>query len=153
MRSTGRSLRRPRRLTAAILAIAVAGSLSACNEVEKSEKEHYQPATVKPLPGDDERKIVTLTQEGADRIVLQTGSVEEKGRHVTIPYDALLYEKDGATFVYTNPKGLTFVPTHIEVDRVVGNRVLLKHGPRPGTKVVTQGAQQVHGAELEYGEY
>jgi hypothetical protein len=31
--------------------------------------------------------------------------------------------------------------------------VLLRSGPAAGTKVVTTGAPQVHGAELEYGEY
>ncbi len=154
MRGTGRTLRRPGKLTAAILAIAAAGSLSACKEVEKAEKVHYEPAKVTPIKGDpDERKIVTLTKEGADRIVLRTGRVTGKGHDLSIPYASLLYEKNGGTYVYANPKGLIFVPTHVEVDRVVGNRVLLKHGPPAGTKVVTQGAQQVHGAELEFGEY
>ena len=42
---------------------------------------------------------------------------------------------------------------HIEIDRVAGQSVLLREGPAAGTKVVTTGAPQVHGAELEYGEY
>jgi hypothetical protein len=45
------------------------------------------------------------------------------------------------------------VRAEIEVDRVAGDRVLLHEGPAVGTKVVTTGAPQVHGAELEYGEY
>lgn len=152
MRET-RTLRRPARLTAAILAIAAAGSLSACKEVEKEAKVHYTPAVLVDNPADKDHKIVRLTQEGADRIVLKTAPVEGHGHEVTIPYQSLLYEANGDTYVYSNPKGLDFVFTHVEVDRVQGDRVLLKHGPKPGTKVVTQGVQQIHGAELEYGEY
>jgi hypothetical protein len=153
MRDTGRTLRRPGKLTAAILAIAAAGSLSACKEVEKAEKVHYQPATLSDIKGDPDHKAVTLTPEGRDRIVLKTALVEDDGQKLSIPYAALLYEPDGHTYVYTNPKGLTYVHTSVEVERVEGNTVLLKHGPKPGTKVVTQGIAQVHGAELEYGEY
>lgn len=148
-----RTLRRSGRLTAAILAIAAAGSLSACKEVEKAAKVHYEPAKLIDNPADKDHKIVQLTQEGADRIVLKTGTVEGHGHDLTIPYASLLYEANGDTYVYSNPKGLQYVFTHVEVDRVVGDRVLLKHGPKPGTKVVTQGAQEIHGAELEYGEY
>ena len=96
---------------------------------------------------------VTLTREGADRIDLTTTVASRGGGGSVIPYAALLYEKDGGAFVYTNPSGLTYVRAYIEVDRVAGNRVLLRKGPAVGTRVVTTGAPQVHGAELEYGEY
>ena len=94
-----------------------------------------------------------LTQEGADRIVLKTGTVEGHGHEVTIPSSAVLRGERQDDVYPGDPKGLNYVFTHVEVDRVEGNRVHLKHGPKPGTKVVTQGAQQIHGAELEYGEY
>ncbi len=96
---------------------------------------------------------MTLTREGAERAGIVTGAVRRESGHKTIPYAALLYEHDGSAFVYTNPHGLEFVRAHIEIDRVAGNRVLLDEGPPVGTKVVTTGAPQVHGAELEYGEY
>lgn len=148
-------LRRPGRHAAAVLAVLAAGtSLSACTEVKSADKEHYSPAAIAPVEGgDDELVSVTLTQEGADRIDIATGSVTRAGGQKVIPYAALLYEKDGSTFVYTNPNGLTYVRAHVEVDRVAGDRVLLSEGPAVGTKVVTTGAPQVHGAELEYGEY
>jgi hypothetical protein len=143
-----------RHAAAALAVLAVGTSLSACTEVKSADKEHYSPATITPVKGEKDLVSVTLTQEGADRIDLATGSVARgAGGRKVIPYAALLYEKDGSAFVYTNPKGLTYLRAHIEVDRVAGDRVLLREGPAVGTKVVTTGAPQVHGAELEYGEY
>jgi multidrug efflux pump subunit AcrA (membrane-fusion protein) len=134
--------------------LVAAASLAACKEVEPAEQEHYSPASITPVKGDKDGLVtVTLTQEGADRIEIATGRVGRRAGRKSIPYAALLYEKDGGAFVYTNPRGLTYVRAQIEVDRVAGDRVLLHDGPAVGTEVVTTGAPQVHGAELEYGEY
>ena len=147
-------LRRSGRRAAAVLAaLAATPALSACKEVEPAEKSHYSPASISPVKGEKDLVSVTLTKEGADRIEIATGTVQRRTGHTSIPYTALLYEKDGSAFVYTNPRGLTYVRAHIDIDRVAGDRVLLREGPPPGTKVVTTGAPQVHGAELEYGEY
>ncbi len=153
--SIGATLRTSGRHAAAALAVLAAGAaLSACTEVKTADKEHYSPATVTPVKdGPEGLMSVTLTREGADRIDIATGRVARQGRRKVIPYAALMYEKDGSAFVYTNPGGLTFVRAHIEVDRVAGDRVLLREGPAAGTRVVTTGAPQVHGAELEFGEY
>jgi hypothetical protein len=148
--------RRPqfrRRGTAMLVALAATASLSACKEVEPAEKDHYSPAAISPVKGEDDLVSVTLTKEGADRIEIATGAVQRRAGHKVIPYAALLYENDGSAFVYTNPRGLTYVRAHIEIDRVAGDRVLLEEGPPVGTRVVTTGAPQIHGAELEYGEY
>jgi hypothetical protein len=154
MRSRPPLGRAGRHAAAALAVLAVGSSLSACTEVKSADKEHYSPATITPVKGEKDLVSVTLSQEGADRIDLATASVTRgAGGQKVIPYAALLYEKDGSAFVYANPKGLTYLRAHIEVDRVTGNRVLLREGPAIGTKVVTTGAPQVHGAELEYGEY
>jgi hypothetical protein len=147
------TLRRPGRLAAMLGIAAAAAAVTGCKEVKTADKVHYQPATVTPIKGDDEHKVVTLTAEGARRIDLQTAQVGRSGERSVIPYASLLYQKHGEAFVYTNPKPLTYVWAPVEVDHVAGNRVLLKKGPPAGTKVVTVGAQQVHGAELEFGEY
>ena len=141
-------------LTLALAALAAGSSLTGCTEVKSADKEHYSPAKITPVPGGaDDLVAVTLTREGAERIDLATRVVTRGAGGKVIPYAALLYEKDGSAFVYTNPTGLTYVRAHIEVDRVVGDRVLLREGPKVGTRVVTTGAPQVHGAELESGEY
>ncbi len=146
-------MRPDRRLIAALAAAVAAVALSACSEVETAEKEHYSPARIAPVKGEKDLVSVTLTQEGADRIDIATATVSKRAGQLVIPYAALLYEKDGSAFVYTNPSTLHYVRAHIEVDRVEGDRVLLEEGPAAGTKVVTTGAPQVHGAELEYGAY
>ena len=148
-----RDARRRRRAAATLAALAAMASLSACSEVTPAEQKHYSPAAISPVKGEKDLVSVTLTREGADRIGIATGAVGRWTGHKTIPYAALLYEHDGSAFVYTNPRGLTYVRAHIEIDRVAGDRVLLDKGPAVGTKVVTTGAPQVHGAELEYGEY
>jgi hypothetical protein len=149
------TLRRSGRRAAAVLAVLGTGaSLAACTEVKPADKEHYSPASITPVKGEKDLVSVTLTREGADRIDLATATVAARsGGGKVIPYAALLYEKDGGAFVYTNPKGLTYVRAHVEVDRVAGDRVLLREGPAVGTRVVTTGAPQVHGAELEFGAY
>jgi hypothetical protein len=142
------------RLLSTLSAAAVAAALgTGCKEAPKAEKVHYQPAKVTPIKGDDDHKIVTLTAEGARRIDIRTAQVKVSSGRKVIPYDALLYQKHGEAYVYTNPKPLTYVWAPVEVDHVAGSRVLLKKGPPAGTNVVTVGAQQVHGAELEFGEY
>lgn len=143
-----------RRHAAHLLAIlAATATLTACTEVKTADKEHYSPSAISPVKGEKDLLSVTLTREGAERIGIATGAVGGAAGHTSIPYAALLYEKDGSAFVYTNPRGLTYVRAHIAIDRVAGDRVLLDEGPPIGTKVVTTGAPQVHGAELEYGEY
>lgn len=153
--SMGVTLRRSgRRAAAALAVLGAAASLAACTEVKPADKEHYSPSSITPIKGEKDLVSVTLTREGADRIDLATSTVRARsGGGKVIPYAALLYEKDGSAFVYTNPRGLTFLRAHIEVDRVAGDRVLLHEGPAVGTRVVTTGAPEVHGAELEYGEY
>jgi hypothetical protein len=146
-------LRSGRRAAAALAVLAATASLTACTEVEPAEKDHYSPAAISPVKGEKDLVSVTLTREGAERAGIATGVVRRASGHKTIPYAALLYEYDGSAFVYTNPRGLEFVRAHIEIDRVAGDRVRLHEGPPVGTKVVTTGAPQVHGAELEYGEY
>jgi hypothetical protein len=155
MMDGGATPQRTGRRVAATLAVLAAGvSLSACKEVMSADKEHYSPAQVSPVKGGaDDLLSDTLTQEGADRISIATGRVAQRGGQKVIPYAALLYEKDGSAFVYTNPRGRTYVSAHNEIDSVAGQSVLLRSGPAAGTKVVTTGAPQVHGAELEYGEY
>ena len=61
---------------------------------------------------------------------------------------ALIYDKQGKTWVYTAPEPLTFMRTKVVVAEAEGNQVTLSEGPPPGTKIVTQGVTQVYGAEL-----
>ena len=132
-----------------LLAAAVALVLGAgCAEVESSSSGGYEPAHVEPL-GDGDAKVVTFTKEGARRTGLRTARVEQRGGTRSVPYAALIYDGQGNSLVYTSPEPLTYLRAEIRVRRVVGDRVLLTDGPPAGTRVVTVGASEVYGTELE----
>ena len=94
-------------------------------------------------------KRVRFTAEGAKRTGLKTATVGQSGNHRVVPYAALIYDGAGKSYVYTSPRRLTFVRAEVEVRRVQSDRVLLAGGPPAGSSVVTVGAAQVYGAELE----
>ena len=66
-----------------------------------------------------------------------------------MPYEALIYNDEAKTFVYTSPKPLSYLRAAVKVDRIKGDRVYLSEGPPAGTKVVTVGATEVYGTEAE----
>jgi hypothetical protein len=139
-------------LLAAGLVLVLAGlPLAGCAEVQTEAEAGYQPAKVEPLEGSNGVKRVTFTAEGAKRTGLQTAAVREEANRKVVPYAAVIYDPEGRTFVYTSPKPLTYVREEIKVERIEGDRAFLSDGPRAGVEVVTIGAAQVHGAELEIG--
>jgi multidrug efflux pump subunit AcrA (membrane-fusion protein) len=75
--------------------------------------------------------------------------VGEEGSMDVVPYEALIYDPEGKTYVYVVTKPLSFQREEVEVDRIEGDRVLLSAGPAAGTKVVTVGAAEAYGTELE----
>jgi hypothetical protein len=136
-------------VTVAALALTIAGTaLAGCTEVEEASSEGYQPAKVEGLE-DAEVKRVTFTEEAVARIGLRTATVRRSGTRTVVPSAALIYDEEGEAYVYTSPKPRSFVREEVEVDRVEGGRALLSDGPPVGTPVVTVGAAEVLGAELE----
>ena len=88
-------------------------------------------------------------QAGADRVSLQTETVRRTDGGTVVPYAALIYDPQGVAWVYTNPEPLTFQRAEVVVDRIVDDDVWITDGPPPGTRVVTVGATEVYGAELD----
>jgi multidrug efflux pump subunit AcrA (membrane-fusion protein) len=125
----------------ATAALPVAG----CTEVETETATGYEPSTLEPVKGNKDVQRVTFTEEGARRVDLQTASV----RRNVVPYAALIYDPEGKTYVYTSPKPLEYLRKEVKVDRIEGDRVLVSRGPPAGTEVVTVGAAEVYGTELE----
>ena len=60
----------------------------------------------------------------------------------------MIYNEEGDTYTYVSPKPLVYVREHIDVDHITGARVVLRHGPRSATRVVTTGAAEVYSAEF-----
>jgi hypothetical protein len=138
------------RLLVGGLALVIAGlQMSACREVEEEEAAGYEPAQLVDVRGKSDLKRVRFTAEGARRVGLRTAPIREARNLEVVPYEALIYDPDGRTYVYVVTKPLSFQREEVEVDRVRGERVLLSAGPPAGTRVVTVGAAEVHGTELE----
>lgn len=137
-----------RPLPAALLTVAVGTSVSACTEVVPPEPEVHQPAHLEPVEGSDVQQV-TFDERGAEQVSLRTAPVRRVGPHKVVPYAALIYDGDGAAWVYINPDTRTYVREPVDVSRISGNRVLLDKGPPVGTEVVTTGAAEVYGAELD----
>jgi multidrug efflux pump subunit AcrA (membrane-fusion protein) len=141
---------RPRKVALAGLVLAsTALPIAGCTEVETESATGYEPSKLAPVKGNDDLQRVTFTAEGAKRVDLQTAAVRRSGKHEIVPYASLIYDPEGKTFVYTSPKPLEYLREEVKVDRIEGDRVLLSAGPSPGTEVVTVGAAEVYGTELE----
>jgi hypothetical protein len=138
----------PRSVVVGVLfAVAVLVLLAACGG-SSEEDATESPAAVQQIKG-TELNRVTLTEEAAERLDVQTTAARGRGGRVVIPYAAVLYDPDGKTWTYTSPKHLVFVRKDISVDRIDGDLALLRAGPSPGTTVVTVGADELWG--VEYG--
>jgi hypothetical protein len=128
--------------------IGVALSLAGCKNDTVAEK--YHPAK---LDSTEVKGImrVTLDQQAADRIGLQTASITEEAGKKVMPYGALMYDTKGNTWTFTSAGPLSYVRKSVTVDDINGDRVILSDGPDAGTVVVTVGAPELMGAEHKYG--
>jgi hypothetical protein len=90
---------------------------------------------------------LTVTAKAAERLGIETVTVEEmEGRRV-VSSNAVMVDASGSRFVYSNPEPLVFVRELIEVEIENDGRAWLADGPPAGTRVVTIGASELHGAE------
>jgi hypothetical protein len=143
-----------RKVAGALVATALALASAACTQADAVEQEHYQASKVTPAEDGSGHPTVTLTELGAEQIDLTTTPVSKDGNKLTVPYAAILYDgHDGQSYVFVNTEGLSFQREDVTIENVDGDTVELSAGPAPGTRVVTTGLPQVHGAELEYGAY
>jgi hypothetical protein len=94
---------------------------------------------------------LTLSAKAAARLGIATGAVSAAGAGTAIPYSALVYDKAGKTWVYTNPEGRDYVRAAIEVQRIEGDLAYLSSGPPVGTAVVTVGTAELWGVDTGVG--
>jgi hypothetical protein len=131
-----------------LVLIAAASPLSGC-ETPAEEESEEEAATVEPINGTDVNRV-TLTKEAAERLGIETVSIQRVGGRAVMPDAAVVYDPSGKTFTYASPEPLTFVRRDITVDHINGTKALLKNGPPPGTAVVTVGSPELSGLENEY---
>jgi hypothetical protein len=140
------------RLLAVLVMALAAVALAACGDSPSAEGDGDEQAKVEPI-GDTGVSSVTLTEDAAKRLGIQTATVRRGGAQRTVvPYGAVLYDAGGATFTYTSPKPRVFVRAPITVVRIDGADAVLSRGPPVGTPVVTVGSQELYGSEYEVEE-
>ena len=153
--------RQNRWLAAAFVAgISVAGCKAAGGAQPAAAPE---PASVTTL-GSGQLPTVKLTADAAARIGLHTAKVtglSAKQQQAVVPGSAkaaavprlgvamaaVLYDHNGATWVYSQTAPLTFQRQSVVVSRVDGDLALLSSGPAAGTAVATVGAAELRGSE------
>ena len=130
--------------------------LSSSADVEESVAEGTEAAHVEVV--DASRSRVGLTPRAVERLGLQTAPVTasaatgHSGRaRLAVPYAALLYTADGRTWSYSVAPGHRYLRVPLTVDSVQGDRALLVDGPPVGSQVVTVGAAELLGTELDVG--
>jgi hypothetical protein len=141
---------RERSLFVLIILVLVALCLPGCSQPPVETATGDAAARLETVPGTDLSKV-TLTEQAVRNIGLETSTVsaDPKSKKLSVPYEAILYDSQGKTWVYTNPEPLVYVRGSVTVERIDGQIARLADGPAPGTTVVTLGAEELFGAELD----
>ncbi len=71
---------------------------------------------------------------------------------LVVPYNTILYDIQGGTWVYENTKPNVFLRRRVELQRVSNGMAILKRGPAVGAKIVTDGAAELFGTEFGGGK-
>jgi hypothetical protein len=92
---------------------------------------------------------ITLPEKASRRLNIQTSEIraDRSGRTVA-PYSSIIYDLDGASWVYSVVAPRTYVRKEVEIELIKGNEAYLKSGPPAGTPVVTVGVVQLYGTEV-----
>jgi hypothetical protein len=113
------------------------------------------PAEAEPAVTIEERdngiSVLTLSERAAQRLDVQTAQVREQGAQKVIPYAAVIYDAQGATWTYAVSEPLVYQRAPISVDTISGDEAILSDGPDSGTEVVIVGAAELYGAETGVG--
>lgn len=146
--------RKPGRLalaSAAVLAAVIAAT--GCASADAPAPVGPPSARMVRLGGSKDLSVV-LSPAGARRIGVQTAKVAggSSGGDVRFPYSALVYEPDGTPAVYVNVGPREYTRHFVSVDSINGGTVYARSGVRNGMNVVTQGAEELLGAQNGVGE-
>lgn len=131
----------------AVLAVVLALSLGGPPAAEAPITE---PATLEHVDGSELSRI-TLTDQAAARIDLQTAPVVTAGDRLAVPSAAVIVDPDGSTWVYEAIEPLVFVRAQVVVEDEQDGTAFLADGPAVGTEVVSLGAAELYGVEHGIG--
>jgi hypothetical protein len=151
-----RRRRREHRRGALLLVVVVAGAgLGACaSPAEPDPGAAEEIATVEPIEGTD-LSTVTLSEVAVERLGLATDVVRDADvrgqRRTVVPYSAVVYDPEGATFAYETSEPRVFVRTPVAIEFIDGDLAVLTAGPPAGTSVATVGVSELLGTEYGVG--
>jgi hypothetical protein len=103
-------------------------------------------ASVEEAPDGGPSRL-TLTEQSAERLGVQTAPVAGKAGDLAIPYSALVYDAEGGTWTFVEVEPLVYQRTLVAVTSIDGDEVRLSEGPEPGTDVVTVAVAELVGVE------
>lgn len=137
-----------RRRWAALAPVCFLLVLTGCRDLSTEEEEGgYEPAVVEPIEGSDVSRV-TLTEDAARRIRLETTTATERRHEVLVPASAVWVDVQGDEWVYTEPEPLVFVRAHVVVDRYEDGVAYLDEGLAAGDEVASVGVAQLIGSEF-----
>ena len=128
--------------------VAAIASLAGCAEIESVTAEPYEPAHLEST-GPDKPKRVILTEEAVQRTELQTTKVRLGDGDLEVEHAALVYDQKGKPWVFTVVGPRTYIRAPVKIKEVNDELMVLASGPPPETEVVTVGAIELWGTELE----
>ena len=142
-------MRTSRRYGIASLFVAAGLGLAGC-QTEAAGAEAAEAiaaaATVEPAADGGPSRLI-LTEESVTRLGVETAPVEGVPGNLTVPYAAVVYDAEGATWTFVELEPGVYQRAAITITAVEGDRVRLSDGPEPGTDVVTVGAAELVGVE------
>ncbi|MFL6097285.1 MAG: hypothetical protein ACJ71Y_17680 [Blastococcus sp.] len=131
----------------ATLLLATGPVVAGCQTVATAEMDSADaPASVETA-ADGGPAQLTLIDEAVQRLGIQTAPVEGAAGVLSIPYAAVVYDADGATWTFVQKEDGVYQREPVTVTAVTGDRAELGAGPAPGTEVVTVGAAELVGVE------
>jgi hypothetical protein len=133
-------------------------SVSGCggHRVTESAAGDDYAARLMPAANSSVQRVV-LSAQAVHRLGITTAPVQAQtvtGRAAgtdAVPLSAVLYDKNGATWVYTNPAANTYLRVPVAIAEINGDQVSLRQGPPVGTPVVTVGSAELIGIEVGVG--
>ena len=137
------------RLVLATITVVAAPLLSSCGGViSDAYVIKNDPGHVKSTAEGD---LVTLTDQAADRLHIETTPVTTSPQGLAVPAAAVFVDTTGAWWVYEVKGPNEFIRAAVDVESIQDGRALLRSGPPPGTAVVTLGVAELYGIEEEVG--
>jgi hypothetical protein len=146
-----------RNMTAVLLVVGIGAGLSACAQAEAASGEEASlngnVAKVEAIEGSALKKVL-LSPEAVRHLGIDTGvvSIQAITNRTVVPYGAVIYDANGAPFVFTVPQPNTFVRSPVTVTDVGGDLAAVDTILPVGTQVVTVGAAELMGTEFEVGD-